>query len=156
MSNSLQITAEDFTNGGQIPPRYTADGADISPALTIAGIHPDAESIALICDDPDAPMSTFTHWLIWNIPADTAAIPADIPQTETADTLNKAVQGENDFSQLGYRGSAPPSGTHTYRFKVYTLDTSLNIDPGADKNHLLQAMEGHILQQATLKGKYSR
>lgn len=145
-----------FEDGGFIPEEYTADGRDISPPLIIENVPAEAETLAIIVDDPDAPNGTFTHWLIWNIPADINEIPKNIAKNEKVKELNGAVQGKNSINELGYMGPAPPSGVHTYRFFIYALDDQLDLEAGADKETLLKAMEGHILQKAVLKGEYTR
>ena len=145
-----------FEDGGFIPEEYTADGRDISPPLIIENVPAEAETLAVIVDDPDAPNGTFTHWLIWNIPAAVSEISKDIEKKEEVKELKGALQGKNDFNELGYLGPAPPSGVHTYRFYVYALDDQLALKAGADKETLLKAMEGHVLQKAVLKGEYTR
>jgi hypothetical protein len=145
-----------FEDGGFIPEEYTADGRDISPPLIIENVSSEAETLAIIVDDPDAPNGTFTHWLIWNIPADVNEISKNIDKKEEVKELKGALQGKNDFNELGYLGPAPPSGVHTYRFYLYALDDQLDLKAGADKETLLKAMEGHILQKAVLKGEYTR
>jgi len=145
-----------FEDGGYIPEEYTADGRDISPPLIIENVPAEAETLAVIVDDPDAPNGTFTHWLIWNIPAAVSEISKDIEKKEEVKELKGALQGKNDFNELGYLGPAPPSGVHTYRFYVYALDDQLDLKAGADKETLLRAMEGHVLQKAVLKGEYTR
>lgn len=145
-----------FEEGGYIPEEYTADGKDISPPLIIENITAEAKTLAIIVDDPDAPAGTFTHWLIWNIPAEINEIPKNIEKTAEVKELNGALQGKNDFNDLGYLGPAPPSGVHTYRFYVYALDDQLDLEAGADKETLLKVMEGHVLQKAVLKGEYTR
>jgi len=155
MSDKLKITSS-FSDGGDIPKMYTDDGEDISPPLEIENIDSRAESIAIIVDDPDAPGATFTHWLIWDIPGEIEEIPEGIPALRTVEALDGACQGKNDFGSLGYRGPAPPKGTHTYRFKVFTLDKELDLMPGTGKDTLLEEMRGHILQEGLIKGRYSR
>jgi hypothetical protein len=145
-----------FEDGGYIPEEYTADGRDISPPLIIENVLPEAETLAIIVDDPDAPGGTFTHWLIWNIPADITEISKNIEKKEKAKGLKGALQGKNSFNDLGYMGPAPPSGVHTYRFFVYALDDRLDLKAGADKETLLNTMESHVLQKAILKGEYIR
>ncbi|TDO95245.1 PBP family phospholipid-binding protein [Halanaerobium saccharolyticum] len=145
-----------FEDGGFIPGEYTADGRDISPPLIIENIPAEAETLAVIVDDPDAPSGAFTHWLIWNIPAEINEISKNIERKEEVKGLKGALQGKNDFNELGYRGPAPPSGVHTYRFFVYALEDKLDLEAGADKETLLEAMEGHILQKGVLKGEYTR
>ena len=145
-----------FEDGGYIPEEYTADGKDISPPLIIENVPAEAKTLAIIVDDPDAPMGTFTHWLVWNIPADVNKISKNIEKKEELKGLDGALQGKNDFNDLGYMGPAPPSGVHTYRFYVYALDSQLDLEAGADKETLLDALEGHVLQKAVLKGEYTR
>jgi len=150
----IKITSTAFEHGGRIPARYTCDGEDISPPLRWEGIPRDAKSIALICDDPDAPMGTWVHWVIFNIPPQTQELPEKVPSEPTLD--NGAIHGINDFRNYGYGGPCPPGGTHRYFFKVYALDTTLNLKPGASKAQVLDAMEGHVLAKGELMGKYSR
>lgn len=145
-----------FEDGGYIPKEYTADGKDISPPLIIENVPAEAETLAIIVDDPDAPGQTFTHWLVWNIPADVSKISKNIEKKEELKGLNGALQGRNDFNDLGYMGPAPPSGVHTYRFYVYALDDKLDLEAGADKETLLDAMEGHVIEKTVLKGEYTR
>jgi len=146
-----------FSNGGKIPSKYTCDGADVSPPLQINGISGEAKTIALIVDDPDAPAGVFTHWVIWNIPAEKiVSIPENLPKSPEIDEPVIALQGKNNFGKIGYNGPCPPSGEHRYFFKVYVLDTELNLNPGITKDELLKAIEGHVIQYAELYGVYSR
>lgn len=145
-----------FEDGGYIPEEYTADGRDISPPLVIENVLPEAKTLAIIVDDPDPPQGTFTHWLIWNIPADVNQISKNIEKKEKVKGLSGALQGKNNFNDLGYMGPAPPSGVHTYRFFAYALDVELDLEAGANKESLLNAMEDHVLQKAVLKGEYTR
>ncbi len=145
-----------FGDGERIPTKYTCDGEDVSPPLTIEGLASNAKSIAIIVDDPDAPMGVFTHWVIWNIPP-VSRIPEGIPKKAVINEPIKAVQGINDFGEIGYGGPCPPPGKpHTYRFKVYVLDTTLDLKPGATKEELEKAMEGHVIQYGELRGVYGR
>jgi Raf kinase inhibitor-like YbhB/YbcL family protein len=137
-----------------IPERYTCDGTDVSPDLAWTGIPEGTRSLALICDDPDAPMGTWVHWVLFNIPPDETGLPAEV--APEASLSNGAIHGTNDFSRLGYGGPCPPGGTHRYYFKLYALDTKLNLDSGATKAQLEDAMESHILAEGQLMGKYSR
>jgi Raf kinase inhibitor-like YbhB/YbcL family protein len=150
----IKITSSAFENGGLIPARYTCDGEDISPPLQWDGVPEGARSIALICDDPDAPMGTFVHWVLFNLPAATKELTEDVPADKTLP--NGARQGITDFGRIGYGGPCPPSGTHRYFFKIYALDMELALKAGAGKRELLKAMEGHILGQGQLIGKYKR
>ncbi|RUR86101.1 hypothetical protein PCC6912_09260 [Chlorogloeopsis fritschii PCC 6912] len=137
-----------------IPAKYTCDGADISPALSWDEPPPGTESFALIVDDPDAPRRTFVHWVLYDIPATVRQLSEQIATVKTLS--NGGVQGKNDFGNLGYGGPCPPSGTHRYFFKLYALDKKLGLQPGATKNQLEAAMEGHILATAELVGRYQR
>ena len=150
----MQITSTAFEPDGVIPPKYTCDGADVSPPLAWQGIPPGAKTIALICDDPDAPMGTWIHWVLWNLPAETTQLPEDLPPDEVLPSGAK--QGTTDFGRVGYGGPCPPGGTHRYFFKVYALDTALDLPAGASKDDLLDAMAGHILAEGQLMGNYRR
>ena len=150
----IKITSSAFEDGGLIPAKYTCDGADISPPLRWDVVPEGTKSIALICDDPDAPMGTFVHWVIFGLPAETRELAENIPSDETLP--NGAKQGTSDFGRIGYGGPCPPSGTHRYFFKIYALDTEVALAAGASKRELLGAMEGHILGQGQLIGKYKR
>ena len=151
---ALVITSSAFSEGEAIPNRYTCDGPDVSPDLAWSGIPEGAASLALICDDPDAPMGTWVHWVLFNIPAGADGLPAGIPSDAALE--NGARHGTNDFRRLGYGGPCPPGGTHRYFFKLYALDTMLELDSGITKGQLLEAMEGHILAEGQLMGIYSR
>ncbi len=150
---AMKLTSSAFSEGGNIPAKYAADGSNVSPPLSIQGVDNRAVTLALIVDDPDA--NGFAHWAIWNIPATTSSIPEDVPASENVDTLGGARQGANDFGSVGYGGPDPPLGTtHTYRFRLYALDTTLDLSAGASKAQLESAMQGHTLAVATLTGKY--
>ena len=151
---ALVITSSAFSEGQGIPERYTCDGPDVSPDLAWSGVPEGAASLALICDDPDAPMGTWVHWVLFNIPADADGLSAEIPSDAALE--NGARHGTNDFRRLGYGGPCPPGGTHRYFFKLYALDTLLELDSGITKAQLLEAMEGHILAEGQLMGTYSR
>lgn len=152
MSFTIKTTA--FPNGGVIPKKYTCDGPDLSPDLTWAGLPAGTQSLALIADDPDAPVGTWTHWVIWNIPPD-AALPEASAKTEIFRDGTR--QGKNDFKRIGYGGPCPPPGKpHRYFFKLYALDTKLDLKAGATRNELEGAMKGHVLSQTQLQGKYGR
>ena len=150
----IKITSPAFEEGGLIPAKYTCDGADISPPLQWEAVPEGTKSIAIICDDPDAPMGTWVHWVLFNLPPDTKELAEKLPDDETLP--NGARQGITDFGKTGYGGPCPPSGTHRYFFKIYALDTVIDIVAIADKPKLLKAMEGHILGQGQLIGKYKR
>lgn len=151
---AITVTSTAFTEGGMIPSKYTCDGDDISPPLALAGIPADAKSLALISDDPDAPMGTWVHWVLYNLPPDTRELPENTPSDETL--TSGARHGVTDFGRFGYGGPCPPSGTHRYYFKVYALDSMLGISGRVTKKELLTAMEGHVLAEGQLMGKYKR
>lgn len=146
--SNMKITSPAFNHNENIPSKYTCDGENISPPLKFSEVPKDTKILALIMDDPDAPVGTFVHWIIWNTPATTTEI-------KEGEGISYP-QGSNDFGKQRYGGPCPPSGTHRYFFKLYALDTELNLQPGATKQDLLEAMEGHIIEKAELIGKYSR
>ena len=152
------LSSPAFTAGTSIPTRYTCDGADVSPPLVLAGT-PDVESLAVVVEDPDAPGDEpFVHWLLWNVPPDTEAIPEGIEPEPTVEALDGAVQGTNDFGDLGYGGPCPPADDdpHAYEFTVLLLDTTLDLDPGADVAGFRDAVDAHVTDDATLTGTYQR
>ena len=145
----MKITSPAFAHNGKIPMKYTCDGQGISPPLTFTEIPPEAASLVLICDDPDAPGKIFVHWTAWNIDPKTT-------QIGEGQKFKGAVEGVTDFGKNGYGVPCPPSGTHRYFFKLYALDKSLDLSPQGTKMQLEQAMENHILDQSELIGLYSR
>lgn len=151
---AITLTSSAFEEGGMIPRKYTCDDIDVSPPLAWDAVPDGTKSLALICDDPDAPVGTWVHWVVFNIPSEVYDLAENQPHEETLP--NGATQGRNDFRNIGYGGPCPPSGTHRYFFKLYALDTLLDLKPGATKKDLLKAMEGHILAQAQLMGRYRR
>lgn len=150
----IKVTSTAFEDGGMIPPRYTCDGEDISPPLQWEAVPETAKGIALICDDPDAPMGTFVHWVLYDLPADVTELPENVPAEATLPS--GARQGTSDFGRTGYGGPCPPSGTHRYFFKLYALDAATGLAAGAKKADLLKAMKGHILAEGRLMGQYRR
>jgi len=150
----IKITSSAFEDGGLIPAKYTCDGADVSPPLQWDTVPEGTRSIALICDDPDAPMGTWVHWVLFNLPSDAKELVENIPSDKILP--DGARQGLSDFGRVGYGGPCPPGGTHRYFFKIYALDTEVGLQAGADKRRLLKTMEGHILSQGQLIGKYKR
>lgn len=153
----MRLLSDAFKDGGKIPSKFTCDDEDVSPPLSISGVSSEAESLALVVDDPDAPGRVFDHWVIWNIPTDVKTIPEGIPTDRKVESLGGAVQGRNDFGEIGYRGPCPPRGpAHRYRFKLYALDTALDLKARSTKKELESAMEGHIIGKAGLTGKYGR
>jgi Raf kinase inhibitor-like YbhB/YbcL family protein len=152
---AFTISSPSFHNGGQIPKKFTCEDADVSPELQWTSPPAGTESLALIVDDPDAPAGTWTHWVVFNLPAQSTSLPENVAK---ADELpGGGYQGRNDFRKLGYGGPCPPAGKpHRYFFKLYALDRKLDLKPGASKQELEQAMQGHVLGQAELFGKYQR
>lgn len=145
-NKTLIIESPAFTDNGFIPAKYTCEGLNINPALTIRDIPDEAKSLALIMDDPDAPNGTFDHWVMWNIP------PAEGIEENSA----PGKQGKNGKKENKYTGPCPPSGIHHYHFKIYALNTKLNLKDNTDKNALKKAMEGHIIGVGKLVGKYQK
>ncbi len=150
----IQLTSSAFNEGGMIPKKHTCDGQDVSPPLSWTGVPEGTKSMALISDDPDAPMGTWVHWVIYGIPAGACDLPEAVPPSKKLD--NGARQGTNDFRRIGFGGPCPPSGTHRYYFKLYALDQELPLDSGLTKDQLLKAMKGHILAEGQLMGRYKR
>jgi len=152
---AVSVTSSTFPAEGSIPAKYSCEGANISPPLSWTTLPAGTKSVALICDDPDAPAGTWVHWVLYNLPATTNALEEKLP---TAASLpNGTRQGVNDFGKTGYGGPCPPPGKpHRYFFKLYALDTGLPLKPGATKQELVQAMEHHILAEGQLMGKYQR
>jgi Raf kinase inhibitor-like YbhB/YbcL family protein len=152
---SLELTSPDFPSGGNIPKQFTCDGSDVSPALQWNALPASTQSFALIADDPDAPVGTWVHWVLFNLPANLRALPQSFPKTEKSS--DGTLQGRNDFGKIGYGGPCPPSGKpHRYFFKLYALDAKLELNPGASKKDVESAMQGHIFAQGEYMGRYSR
>lgn len=154
MSANIIVKSNSFSDGGMIPAKYTCDGANISPQLSWDNAPKGTKSFVLICEDPDAPMGTFTHWILYDIPADVHELLENLPKDKILP--NGAKQGIADFKKIGYGGPCPPNGTHRYYFKLYALDTLLNLEPGLKKEDILKAMNGYILAQGQIMGKYAR
>jgi Raf kinase inhibitor-like YbhB/YbcL family protein len=150
----FELTSTAFTQGEPIPVKYTCDGEDVSPPLEWGDPPHGTHSFALINDDPDAPVGTWDHWILYNLPDEARTLPEAVPSD--AELPDGSRHGQNSWRRLGYGGPCPPSGTHRYFFKLYALDTTLDLASGANKKQLLQAMEGHILGQAELIGVYTR
>jgi len=150
----MELKSLAFEAGGMIPKPYTCDGQDASPPLSWSDVPNGAKSLALIADDPDAPMGTWVHWVAWNIPATARVLEANVPKRDSLP--NGMKQGTSDFRSVGYGGPCPPSGTHRYFFKLYALDSPFTLPPSTTKKDLEKVMQGHIFQQAELMGKYTR
>ena len=142
----LKLTSAAFENDAEMPSRYTCQGENVNPGLEISGIPEKAKSLALIVDDPDAPMGTWVHWVVWNIK------PADRIKENSV----PGEQGINDFGKHDYGGPCPPSGTHRYFFKLYALDTELSLPGSSKKSDVEKAMKGHVLAQTQLIGLYKK
>ena len=143
----LSVMSPTFENNQLIPAKYTCDGDDVNPPLAIDGIPEGTKTLAVIVDDPDAPMGTWDHWIVWNIPATASKIAENtVPGTE----------GMNDSRRRSYGGPCPPSGTHRYFFKVYALDVKLDLSPTSRKSDVEKAMQGHVLAKGELVGLYRR
>jgi hypothetical protein len=148
---TLTLTSPAFADGEAIPRRYGYTERNVNPPLTIGGVPDEASSLALVVDDPDAVEPAgrvWDHWVVWNIPPETREIP------EAWDAAD-VVEGQNDYGERGYGGPNPPDREHTYRFRLYALDTVLSLDPGATTDELQQAMEGSLLEEAVLEGTYA-
>jgi Raf kinase inhibitor-like YbhB/YbcL family protein len=142
-----------FDAGQSIPVKYTCHGEDLSPPLKFFHLPNGVKSLALVVDDPDAPNGTFDHWIVWNIPANLTQISEGAPEFKTIEPHPS--QGVNSYKQNGYRGPCPPPGKpHHYHFKLYALDTTLNIEEGSTKQALEQVMKGHIIDQTELVGVF--
>jgi len=149
---SLKLTSRAFKHEGVIPDKYTKDGGNISPPLAWTGIPDSTKSLALIMDDSDAPSGVFAHWLVYRIPAASTELSEDLPAT--AKLPNGLLQGRNDFQELGYGGPQPPEGTHRYIFHLYALDIDPDLEAGIGREELDQTLQGHILEEAQLMGRY--
>lgn len=146
----MKLSSTAFADSTAIPKKFTADGADVSPALQWSDVPAGTHSLTLICDDPDAPRGTWVHWVLFNLPADLRELPEDL-------AANVGVQGNNDFGNLGYGGPSPPRGKpHRYFFKLYALDIVLDILKGSTKVQVEKAMSGHILGSAQVIGTFGR
>lgn len=150
----ILLTSHAFIEGAMIPQRFTCDGENISPPLFWTGVPSGTRSLVLICDDPDAPAGTWDHWVVYNIPPAVTGLQEAVPGKTVLD--NGAVQGSNSWGRIGYGGPCPPGGTHRYFFKLFALDTLLDLKSGATTSQLLEAMQGHILAQGQLMGRYQR
>lgn len=152
---TIELKSPAFKEGEMIPVKYTCDDADVSPALSWSEPPEATRELVLICDDPDAPIGTWDHWVLYGLPADTAGLPEGVPKTKEIES--GGVHGKNSWGNLGYGGPCPPKGSaHRYFFRLYAIDTKLDLKPGASKKEVLNAIEGHILAKGELMGKYAR
>lgn len=151
MSASITVTSSAFAAGAPIPSRYTCSGDDVSPPLSWTGAPGGARSLAITVIDPDAPGRPFTHWVVFNMPPDTAHVPEGGPLPAGS------TEGRNDFGGAGYRGPCPPPGSpHHYHFKVYGLDTTLTLGSGASEQAFEDAIKGHVVASGELVGTFKR
>ena len=152
---AMKLSSPAFVEGKAVPVKHAGQGEDVSPALKWEGAPEGVKSFAMICDDPDAPVGTWVHWIIWNIPGTAKELTEHVASMK--ELPDGARQGMNDFRRIGYGGPMPPPGkAHRYYFKLYALDASVGLAPGATKADLLKAMDGHIVAQAQLMGTYQR
>ncbi len=151
----MQLVSADFSPGGAIPSRFTCEGENVSPEFSWKEAPIETKSFALILHDPDAPRPDgFTHWVLYNIPADKGHLDPNVPNEEHVPATG--VQGRNDSGEIGYMGPCPPSGTHRYYARLFALDKEVRLPPGATHDELTQAMEGHVLERAELMGTYRK
>jgi len=152
---AIKLTSSVFNEGQSIPAKYTGDGSDKSPPLAWSDCPAGTASLVLICEDPDAPVGTWTHWVLFDMPANQRKLAEGVPTDETL--ADGSRQGKNDFRKIGYGGPAPPPGKpHRYFFKLYALDVKLELPAGASRKQLLTAMKGHVLAEGQLMGTYQR
>lgn len=159
MADDLTCTSAPFASGENIPSEYTCEGADVSPGLEWTHAPDDTDTFALIVDDPDAPGQTFTHWVLFNVPGDATSLPQDVDvEAQFPDATPAPQEGANDFGDVGYGGPCPPpgDGPHRYFFRLYALDTALDLEAGASKEQVTDAMDGHVLAETELMGTYQR
>ena len=142
----LAVRSIEFSKAGHIPRKFSCEGENVNPPLEISDVPEGAKTLAIIVEDPDAPHGIFYHWLVWNIQ----------PNEPISENSVPGISGTNSFGKIGYGGPCPPSGTHRYFFKVYALDTELDLEAGANKDALDQAMEGHVLAEGELMGLYHK
>jgi Raf kinase inhibitor-like YbhB/YbcL family protein len=156
---TLRVQSSAFAEGGEIPKPFTCDGKYISPPLAWSGVPEATRSLALICEDPDAPGGTFTHWVLFGLSPGAKELPEGVPaesRVKVGSGEESGAQGKNDFGNLGYGGPCPPKGRHRYIFRLYSLDMVPNLEPGASRAQLLEAIKGHVTAEGRLTGTYTR
>lgn len=153
-NETMRIFSSAFAEGSMIPKKYTCDGINVSPPIQWSVVPEGTKSLAIICDDPDAPMGTWVHWVIYNLPAGINELPENVPTQPTLPDGSR--QGRNDFGKIGYGGPCPPRGVHRYYFKIYALSEELKVEGDLTKSRLLDAMKGHVLAEGQLMGTYKR
>jgi Raf kinase inhibitor-like YbhB/YbcL family protein len=153
--STIHLESPAFADVGAIPQVYTCDGEDVSPPLKWSGVPEAAKSLALVVEDPDAPRGTWTHWVLFDLPADVTELPRGVPADGRVDLGNgkAARQGRNDFGKAGYGGPCPPSGTHRYVFRLFALDAEPGLGPGATRQDLLRSIKNHVLAEGKLTGR---
>lgn len=148
----MELSSEAFEYDQEIPKKYTCQGLDVSPPLTFRDVPAGTVSLALVCEDPDAPLGTFTHWVLYNLPSGYTGLPENVQKTE--ETLGGAFQGRNGFGRVGYNGPCPPNGPfHRYFFRLYAVDSKIDLQPRLSKTTVLRRLEGHVVAQAELMGR---
>ncbi|MFN2130282.1 MAG: YbhB/YbcL family Raf kinase inhibitor-like protein [Anaerolineae bacterium] len=151
----MELVSGAFDSGDSIPRKYTCDGDNISPPLSWRFVPDEANALVLVCDDPDAPEGPFVHWVLYDLPVDIRRLEEDVPRKDRL--ASGGVQGRNGSGKIGYSGPCPPRGSaHHYYFRLYALDQSLNLPPGATRQQVLNRIEGHVLDNARLLGLYGR
>lgn len=150
----ITVTSPSFKEGGMIPEKHAYDKDNISPAIEWSSLPEGTQAIAVICDDPDAPSGNWVHWVVFNIPPAAGGLPEGVPMAEALD--DGSLQGANDFKKIGYDGPYPPYGTHRYIFRVYAVDTMLDLPAGVTRAELMNAIKGRILGAGSLTGRYKR
>ena len=155
MSLTVTVTSTSFQSGGEIARKFTCDGEDLSPQISWNGAPAGTQAFVLIADDPDAPAGTWTHWVVYDVPASSTSLNEGLPKLEQLPDGSK--QGRNDFRKVGYNGPCPPAGKpHRYFFKVYALNRKLNIKAGAARSEVEKAMSGHVQAEGEYMGTYQR
>jgi Raf kinase inhibitor-like YbhB/YbcL family protein len=153
----LTVESPAFAAGAAIPPRHTCDGEDLSPALAWSGAPSSTREFAVVCEDPDAPGGTFTHWVVWGIPGTVASLPEGIAAGDHVAGVASALQGTNGFRVRGYRGPCPPPGKpHPYHFRVYAMSDRIDLPAGSTVERLRDAMAGHVAAEGEIVGTYGR
>jgi Raf kinase inhibitor-like YbhB/YbcL family protein len=145
-NSNIRVRSVAFSHGGQIPPKYTCEGENVNPPLEVSDLPENTRSLALIVEDPDAPRGVYDHWVVWNIP----------PNEVIGENSRPGTSGKNSFGDNGYGGPCPPSGSHRYFFKVYALDSDLDIQAGSGKKTLQDAMKNHVLASGELMGQFQK
>jgi Raf kinase inhibitor-like YbhB/YbcL family protein len=148
------IRSPAFANNSPIPQKYTCDGENVSPPIEWSDVPSTARTVALVCDDPDAPKGDFVHWVLFNVPSDEGHLPERV--STKPQLPDGARQGKNDFGKVGYGGPCPPDGTHHYRFTLYAVDTELDVPAISTRDEVLKSMKDHVLGSAQLTGTYTR